>query len=115
MLDVPNAVMIVHVNGVDEEMLESLLVHALDIAVMVSDVEMLLAHNRVHWLEFWILVRVVQFFTILSHVVLNNKTGHRLMLINQPMESECRKSTSSFLSVKYLVSSVSCFSNTFLT
>ena len=45
MLDVPNAVMIVHVNGVDEEMLESLLVHALDIAVMVSDVEMLLAHN----------------------------------------------------------------------
>ena len=73
MLDVPNAVMIVHVNGVDEEMLESLLIHALDIAVMVSDAEMLLAHNRVHWLEFWILVRVVQFLAILSHVVLNNK------------------------------------------
>ena len=65
--------MIVHVNGVDEEMLKSLLVHALDIAVMVSDAEMLLADNRVHWLEFWILVRVVQFLAILSHVVLNNK------------------------------------------
>ena len=73
MLDVANTVVIVHVNSVKEEMLESLLIHALDITVVISDAEMLLAHNRIHWLEFWILARVVQLFAILSHVVLNKK------------------------------------------